>query len=102
LRGLLEACTPRPKGRVKSAASELAAVQRERQRLQRELARQQALLRAAQRALGLTAPAPPPPKAGKKTRTRRPVARALSVAQRLAQDDNQRPAASGAVQETAT
>ena len=100
LRGLLEACTPKPKGRVKSAASELAGLRRDNQRLQRELARQQALTRVAQRSLGLSAPAPPPAKAakpGKKTRVRRPVARALTVARQLAEhEQHDAPPASAA------
>jgi hypothetical protein len=55
--------------------------------LQREVTRQQALVRAAQRSVGLAPPAAPPPKApGKRARRRRPVARALSVAARLHQD----------------
>jgi hypothetical protein len=83
LRGLVSACEPRPKGRVRSPASEQAALRRDNQRLQRELTRQQALARAAQRAVGLTAPpAPLAAKTGKKPRRRR-VARALSVAARL-------------------
>ena len=83
LRGLLAACEPKPIGRVRSADSELAALRQQTQRLERELTRQQALLRAAQRAVGL-APPPPAPiaKNGKKTRRRR-VARALNVAARL-------------------
>ena len=91
LRGLLEACAPLPRGPGKNPAQEVAAARQDNQRLQRELARQQALLRAAQRTLGLSAPAAPAPasKTGKKTRKRR-VARALSVAARLQPD---RPAA---------
>src|SRR5262249_54969353 len=59
----------------------------QQERLQREVTRQQALVRAAHRTVGLTAPSAPAGKAsgpsnGKKRR-RRPVARALSVAARL-------------------
>src|SRR5438874_9922517 len=49
LQGLLAACRPRPKGRVQSPDKELVALRRDQQRLQREVSRQQALLRAAQR-----------------------------------------------------
>src|SRR5262245_47693388 len=72
LRGLLAACEPRPKGRQRSADHEQARLQQENQRLQREVNRQQALARAAQRAVGL-APTPPPAgaKPGKKLRRRR-------------------------------
>src|ERR1700722_15532720 len=83
LRGLLEACEPRPRGRGPSTAKELTDLRQENQRLQRDMMRQQALVRAAQRSVGL--PPPPPPtssKSGKKPRKRR-VARALSVATRL-------------------
>lgn len=88
LRGLLLGCEPRPIGRQATAETALKALRQENQRLQREAARHQALARAAQRSLGL----PPPParhaaKAGKKTRKRR-VARALSVARRLQQDND--------------
>jgi hypothetical protein len=83
LRGLLEACEPRPRGRGPSSAKELTLLHQENQRLQRDMMRQQALVRAAQRSVGLTPPpAPTPSKSGKKPRKRR-VARALSVATRL-------------------
>ena len=82
LRGLLQACEPRPQGRVRSERTELEALRQENQRLQREVTRQQTLARAAQRAMGLTPPAPVVHKTGKKPRKRR-VARALSVAERL-------------------
>src|SRR5262245_42006349 len=44
LRGLLAGCAPRPPGRAPDAEAERAAWRRERQRLERELARQQALV----------------------------------------------------------
>src|SRR5207249_4225080 len=83
LRGLLDACQPRPRGPGRSIDKELTTMRHESQRLQRELTRQQALLRAAQRMVGLTPPAAAPTrKNGKKIRKRR-TARALSVAVRL-------------------
>jgi hypothetical protein len=85
LRGLLEACEPKPRGRVRSAETEAKTLSKENQRLQRELTRHQALARAAQRAVGLSPPAAVVNKAGKKPRKRR-VARALSVAERLKQE----------------
>jgi hypothetical protein len=92
LQGLLAACAARPKGRQRSAETELAAVRRQAERLQRELTRQQTLLRAAQRAVGLAAPAAAPSgKDGKKParKARRcRVARALGVAARLKQQDD--------------
>jgi len=88
LRGLLAACEPRPRGRQPDAERALRALRLENQRLQRDVARQQALARAAQRSLGLAPPAAAPAaKSGKKVRKRR-VARALSVARRLQQDNN--------------
>jgi hypothetical protein len=84
LHGILVACEPRDRGRGPSAASALAALRSECEQLRRECARQQALVRAAQRAIGL----PPPPvvkpeRNGTKRRRRRPVARALRAAARL-------------------
>jgi hypothetical protein len=85
LRGLLQACEPKPRGRVRSVETEVATLHKENQRLQRELTRHQALARAAQRAVGLSPPAAVLNKTGKKPRKRR-VARALSVAERLKQE----------------
>jgi sugar-specific transcriptional regulator TrmB len=84
LRGLLEACEPKPKGRVRSVETKVAMLHKENQRLQRELTRHQSLARAAQRAVGLSPPAVVN-KTGKKPRKRR-LARALSVAERLKQE----------------
>jgi len=84
LRGLLAACEPRPRGRRPDVARELTGLRQQNARLQRELARQQALLRLAQRAVGV-APAAPAPKASRKKRRQR-QARALTVAARLRQE----------------
>ena len=86
LHALLVACEPRPKGRVRNPQHEIEALRQQQERLQREVTRQQALVRAAHRTVGLAAPSAPAGKAsgpsnGKKRR--RPVARALSVAARL-------------------
>ena len=79
LNGLLQACEPRPKGRVRSMETELVAAQRQIAVLQRECSRQQALVRLAQRTVGLTAAQPPKP--GPKGRKRRkPTVRALKAA----------------------
>jgi hypothetical protein len=87
LRGLLEACEPKPKGRQPNPAREMAATQRENERLQRELNRQQALVRLSQRSIGLSPPPAPAPKSpGKKGRKRKPLVRVLSVAARLKQE----------------
>jgi hypothetical protein len=86
LKGLLAGCTPKARGPGRSVDKELHKLRHENQRLQRELSRQQALARAAQRTIGLTPPpvCPPAAKGSKKSRKRR-VARALSVAARLQQ-----------------
>jgi hypothetical protein len=85
LEGLLSACEPRPMGRVRSEASVSAKLRKENERLQRELSRQQTLVRLTQRSMGLPAAAPAAKMAGKKRR-RRPAARALAVAARLREE----------------
>ena len=81
VRGLVAACAARPPGRQPSVAKELTVLRQENQRLQREVGRQQALVRASQRTIGLAAPAAP--KAGGKKPRRRRTARALRVAAQL-------------------
>jgi hypothetical protein len=89
LGGLLDACEPRPKGRQPNPAHEMALIQRENERLRRDLGRQQSLVRLTQRSIGLSPPPPPAPKsAGKKGRKRKPVVRALSMAAKLQQEAN--------------
>ena len=75
--GLLAACEPRAPGRTVSPGREADELRRKCGRLEREVSRQQALVRAANRAVGL-APTPPPTKLrpGKK-RARKPASRAL-------------------------
>jgi hypothetical protein len=90
MHGLLDACEPKPKGRQPNPEREIAVIQRENERLRRDLGRQQSLVRVTQRTIGLSPP-PPPPKAtaktsGKKTRKRKPVVRALALATRLQQE----------------
>jgi hypothetical protein len=88
LAGLLAACELRHRGR--QSVHELGALRRECERLRRECARQQALVRAARRTVGLTPPAPPPPAAGSGAkRRRRPTARALKMAALLREDSSQ-------------
>lgn len=64
LQGMITALEPRPKGRQRRPEDELAALQKDRDRLQRELNRTQALVRASQRALGI----PQPPKGEDKSK----------------------------------
>jgi hypothetical protein len=91
--GLVAACEGRRKGRHQPAGTDLGALRRECDRLRRECARQQALVRAARRAVGLAPPTPATPQtesSGK--RRRRPTARALKMAA-LLQPEEQVPAA---------
>lgn len=84
LHGMLVACEPRSTGRGPSPESALAALRRECEQLRRECARQQALVRAAQRTIGLPPPTPAKTESnGKKRRRRRPTARALRAVARL-------------------
>ena len=53
LQGLITALEPRPKGRQRRPEDEIAQLLKEKGRLQRELGRTQALVRASQRALGI-------------------------------------------------
>ena len=85
LEGLIAACEPRRLGRVQNSESRVSALEREVQRWQQESARQQALVRAVQRTIGLAAPAVKAvaTTCGKKTRKRRPTVRALRAAKAL-------------------
>lgn len=129
LGGLLVACEPRPHGRTVNSDRQIARLERELAACRRELGRQQALARAAQRVLGLKTPAPAVA-AGKpgvfthaksgtashsgsqanKSRKRKPVVRALRAARVLnagvlqagvLQADCSTPAAVGEVQTSA-
>jgi hypothetical protein len=101
MQALVASCEARPRGRSKSAEKELADLRRQCERLQREVSRQQTLLRLAQRTIGLPPPRPPVPKPGQKSkkRSRRPVVRALRAAevlQRHSQPVQNQPAAAPA------
>jgi hypothetical protein len=81
LAGLVAACEPRPRGPQPDGRRRCQELERACARWQQECARQQALLRAAQRSLGLAAPAPAAAKAAGRKR-RRPTVRALQAAAR--------------------
>jgi hypothetical protein len=88
LGGLLTACEPQPRGPRLDAARRCQALERECERWRRECSRQQALVRAAQRGIGLPAPAAPPLKpVGAKSRKRRTTVRALRAVARLRADE---------------
>jgi hypothetical protein len=93
VQGMLLACEPRPLGRQATAASALATLRRECEQLRRDCARQQALVRAAQRTIGLPAAPAKPDKKGTKRRSRRPTARALRAAAQLKTEAAPPPAA---------
>lgn len=79
LEGMVQALMPRPKGKRRRPEDALQEAGREKVRLQREMGRLQALVRAAQRTMGL----PPPPSRekgkGEKRRRRRPQVRAVKA-----------------------
>jgi hypothetical protein len=97
LQGLVSACEPKPRGRVVSPQTQLTALRKEQERLRRELARQQALVRLSQRAVGLSPPSAPSSSkgAGKGKKSRRPMARALKVARQLQAGDNENAEGAG-------
>jgi hypothetical protein len=107
LQMMVSAMEPRPRGRQRTAESELCRMKAERQRLMREVERYQSLYRTAQRALGV-AVAKPPDKAdnlapgGKRKRGPRKKARGQAVAAVLLggpQPDGAREANDGATEQ---
>ena len=82
LGGLVSACESRPRGRRPDVEAEVVTLRKELERVKRELARAQSLVRLTQRTVGV---APPPPaKPGK--RKRKPVVRAMRRAEQLHQE----------------
>jgi hypothetical protein len=87
LEGLISACEPRPKGPSHRPEKEVECLRLEIVRLEKDVARNQALARAAQRTIGLAPPAKPVARKtdgpGKRRRRGRPTVRALKVIDRL-------------------
>ena len=87
LKGLVEACEPRPLGRQVGPEKELEALRKENAKLRQECNRYAALTRASQRAVGLALPAAKGKndKSGRDRKRRRktPTVRALKVVERL-------------------
>jgi hypothetical protein len=82
-------CEARRRGRQANGESKMAALVKEVERLQQEVARYQTLVRLTQRTVGVR-PAAPPGKAAGSKRKRKPVVRAMRRAERLrAQADQQ-------------
>jgi hypothetical protein len=90
LEGLVQALEPRPKGRRRRPEDEVAALRRESERLRRELQRAQALVRVAQRAVGLPPAAADNKvkKGGGQGRRRRALVRAKQVVDALRRDES--------------
>jgi len=78
LQGMIDCLEPRPRGRQRSVEDEVARLNGENERLQREVGRLQTLVRAAQRSLGVPAKSKA---SGKKkgSRTRKPSHRGKKV-----------------------
>ncbi len=88
LGGMVAACEPKPQGKQPSPQTRIAALERELQQARRECARQQALVRVAQRSVGLSAPETPKGKSASQQdrrgrKKRRPAVRALKAADTL-------------------
>jgi hypothetical protein len=106
LQGLISALEPRPKGRQRRPEDEISVLQKDRDRLQRELNRTQALVRASQRALGIPQPSKPDDKsklAGTGRRKRRATVRAIRTVRALRKglDATPPPAAEPSMEATA-
>jgi len=88
LEGMVAACEPRPLGKQPSPQTRIDALEKELQQARRECARQQALVRAAQRSVGLPSTETQKGKASPKRdrqgrKKRRPTVRALKAAKTL-------------------
>jgi hypothetical protein len=117
MHALVASCAPRPRGPGRNPDKELTALKRQHERVQRELARQQTLVRMAQRTIGLAPVKQAEPGAssgkpgasqgaagasaagGKRKRRRRPVVRALRAAQQLQQQSQEALAETPAMEE---
>ncbi|MBN2194572.1 MAG: hypothetical protein JW751_17270 [Polyangiaceae bacterium] len=96
LDAMVAACEPRPRGRADSPTREVDRLKRQLKQLQGDVLRHQALARAAQRTVGLVAPAKLEARAtGKRRRRRKAVVRALKLAERLQSAASAEPAPQG-------
>jgi hypothetical protein len=93
LRGLIHGCTPTPPGRTMVLLKQVRGLETRCAELAKQVGRYQALLRNAQRSVGLMAVAQQPPgKTPKGKRKRRPVVRALRSIELLGRGDAAGPA----------
>jgi hypothetical protein len=90
LRGLIAGCGPAMPGRTMVMANKLKGAEHRIAQLEQQVQRYQALLRAAQRGVGIAAPEPAPPKVAGKRR-RKPRARALRAAAAIRGDERAAP-----------
>jgi hypothetical protein len=101
LEGFVAACEPLRPGRQPDLARDVKALEKKCVRLERELGRQQALVRAAHRMVGVQPETPAKKVAGKK-RPRRPTTRALVVVEALKESPAPDAAASSPTTETSS
>jgi len=88
LRGLIWSCTPEPPGRALSLARKLRQAELKAAAMEKQVHRYQALLRSAQRSVGLLPPPATPKEAGKgKRKPKKPAIRAFRAIEALRQAD---------------
>lgn len=92
--GLVTACEPKYGGNAPTTDAELAALKKVHAKLERECARQQALVRITQRSIGLAAPAVSKP-GGKSKKERKPRVRALRAIAAIGSTHEERPQTAG-------
>jgi hypothetical protein len=83
--GLVAACEARPRGRAANPLARAGQVQKENERLKKDLGRYQSLVRLTQRTIGV---APPAPAKGPPKRKRTPAVRAMRRVERLRTEAN--------------
>lgn len=83
LRGLLHGCTPTPPGRTMTLLKQVRGLEIKAAGLEKQVGRYQALLRNAQRAAGLSPPAPAAAGKSNGRRKRQPAVRALRAVEAL-------------------
>lgn len=83
LRGLLHGCTPTPPGRTLTLLKQVRSLEIKSAGLEKQVGRYQALLRNAQRAAGLSPPAPVAAGKSNGRRKRPPAVRALRAVEAL-------------------
>jgi hypothetical protein len=93
LGGLLAACESRRRGRQPEVEAESVTLRKELERVKRELARTQSLVRLTQRTVGVAPPTPAKP--GK--RKRKPLVRAMRRAEQLREEAERESSGEGVV-----